>query len=77
MKAIFMAPIGSIIVSAPWDYVAIRDHIWYFQKPFIVGIYILGIPFEEYLFYIFMTLLFAMITVLIWQRYGYSVVVKK
>lgn len=70
-KIVFMlAPIGSAIFSIPWDYIAIKEKIWYFKEPHILGIWLLGLPIEEWFFIIFVTLLFSTITVLLWNRYG-------
>jgi lycopene cyclase domain-containing protein len=69
----FLAPIGSIIFSLPWDYIAIKEKIWYFTKPHIFGIWLLGLPIEEWFFIIFVTLLFTSITVLLWKKYGVKI----
>lgn len=67
---ILLAPLGAIIFSFPWDYIAIKEGIWYFSEPYIMGIWLLGLPIEEWLFIVFETLLFASITALLWNRYG-------
>jgi lycopene cyclase domain-containing protein len=69
----FLAPIGSIIFSFPWDYVAIKERIWYFTEPHIVGIWLLGLPIEEWLFIIFVTLLFSTATILLYKKYGIKI----
>lgn len=70
-KLVFLlAIIGSIIFSLPWDYIAITERIWYFEKPYILGIWFLGLPIEEWLFIIFVTQLFSTITVLLWKNFG-------
>jgi len=43
--AIIVTTIGGYF----WDYIAIKDGIWYF--PNILDIWILGIPIEEWLFF--------------------------
>lgn len=69
-KVFYLCIIGSIIFSFPWDYIASHEKIWYFTKPYILGIVFFGIPLEEWLFYTFVTILFASITVLLWGKYG-------
>lgn len=67
---IAVAPIGALIFSIPWDGISIHEGVWYFQTPYIVGLSWGGLPLEQYLFYIFATLLFATVSALIWKRYG-------
>ena len=62
--------IGSIIFSVPWDYIAIRERIWYFTEQHIFGILLFGLPIEEWVFIIFMALLFSTITALLMEKYG-------
>lgn len=69
-RIVFLAPIGSLIFSFPWDYISIQEHIWYFEKPYVVGIWIFGLPLEEYLFIVLVTLLFASISAVVWNRIG-------
>jgi len=65
-----MTIIGGIIFGAPWDYIATKNKIWIFSADKIVGIWVLGLPIEEWLFFIFVTLLFTIITLVLWNRYG-------
>lgn len=67
---ILLAPLGAIIFSFPWDYIAIRERIWYFTEPNIIGTWIFGLPIEEWIFIIFVASLFASITVLLWNKCG-------
>jgi lycopene cyclase domain-containing protein len=62
--------IGSIIFSFPWDYIVIKKKIWYFTDPHIFGTWFLSLPVEEWIFIIFITLLFSSITILLWEKYG-------
>ncbi len=65
-KRIFLiAVIGAVIFSFPWDFIAIYEKIWYFEKPFVLGVYIMGLPIEEWLFIILNTLLISSITLLL------------
>jgi lycopene cyclase domain-containing protein len=69
---IFLAPIGSIVFSVPWDYIAVHERIWYFQTPYIVGLRIGGLPLEEYFFIITITLLFSSVSALLFSRFGHQ-----
>ncbi len=64
------AVIGSTIFSLPWDYIAINEKIWYFTEPHIFGFWLLGLPIEEWIFIVFVTLLFSAITIIIYKKYG-------
>jgi lycopene cyclase domain-containing protein len=72
-KVFFLATIGSLIFSIPWDVISVRENIWYFRKPHILGIWLFGLPIEEYLFIIFVTLLFSSITILLWEKLGVKI----
>ncbi len=70
LKPIGLAVVGAALFAAPWDYIAIRRRIWYFQKPHIVGLMLIGLPIEEWLFIALVTTLFATITLLVWRKFG-------
>lgn len=69
-KVLFFTLIGSLVFALPWDLIAIKEKIWYFEKPHILGIYFLTLPIEEWIFIVFETLLFAIITIIIWEKLG-------
>ena len=62
--------VGSILCSAPWDYVSIKMGIWHFTEPQIIGVWLLGLPLEEWFFIIFVSLFYCTGTVLFINRYG-------
>ena len=61
--------VGCLVVSIPWDILSVRDHIWDFRQPQIVGVWLLGLPIEEYFYIACMGLLAATVTLLLWERY--------
>lgn len=67
-KVIIFALIGTVVFSYPWDLIALHERIWYFTPADIFGIYIAGLPIEEWVFIFSETLLFAIITILLWER---------
>lgn len=69
-KAIGFAIIGAIIFSLPWDFIAIQERIWFYEKPYIFGVWFLGLPIEEYAFISLVTVLFSSITIVVWDKYG-------
>ncbi len=62
--------IGALIFSYPWDLIAVRERIWYFEKPHFFDNWLFGLPVEEYVFITGFALLFAVITILLYERYG-------
>ncbi len=71
-RVILLAEVASFIFATPWDMIAVKDKIWYFTEPHILGIWLFGLPIEEYLFIIFVALLFVSIVLLLWERWGES-----
>ena len=67
-KILYLALIGGLLFAFPWDLIAIHERIWYFTTPHIFGIYLAGLPIEEWVFIAVETLLFTEITVLFWDR---------
>ena len=59
---------SGLLIGIPWDFLAIRARIWEFPQENIVGIWIGGLPLEEYLFLIFVTMLISAITLILKHR---------
>lgn len=59
-----------LVVSVPWDYISIKERIWYFTPPYIMDVWLLGIPIEEWMLYVFFSILLATVTTLLWERFG-------
>jgi lycopene cyclase domain-containing protein len=68
--ALTLTAIGCLALAVPWDILSVGDRIWYFSKPYILGAWLLGLPVEEYVYILFVGLLSASVTVLVWERYG-------
>jgi lycopene cyclase domain-containing protein len=61
--------IGCLGISVPWDIMSVNDRIWYFSEPHIVGVWLMGLPIEEYFYILLLSLLSACSTILLWERY--------
>ena len=70
MRIYVVAVVCALAISVPWDLISVREQIWYFTEPQIIGFWLLGLPIEEWLFYVIVPLLFATMTVLLWERFG-------
>ena len=55
----------ALVFSVPWDYWAIRTKIWVFPKDTNLGFLVSGLPFEEYLFIIFVTFEISTLTLVL------------
>lgn len=51
--------LAALIFSIPWDLWAVEMQIWFFPAATHLGPTLLGLPMEEYLFMVFVTLLVA------------------
>lgn len=60
----------ALAFAVPWDFLAIRTRIWYFTEPQVVGVWLLGLPVEEWLFISLVTALLTTVAVLAWRRWG-------
>lgn len=67
-KILIYAMIGALSISIPWDILAISNHIWYFPKQGIVGIYLGIIPLEEYLYMTTVTLFVASVVLIFREK---------
>ena len=64
-RTVGLCILSSLVFVIPWDYLAIQTRIWEFPRENIVGIWIAGIPLEEYLFLVFVTTLISTITLIL------------
>ena len=68
-RRVFLKFIGwALLFSVPWDFWAIQSKIWLFPPDTNVGVWIGGLPLEEYLFIIFVTLLVSTATIVVRKR---------
>ncbi len=63
-KTILLCGIGSLVVSAPWDFFSIKDSLWWFPREEILGIWISGLPIEEWIFISFIGMELSMLAIL-------------
>lgn len=70
LKIFILTSGGALLFSVPWDFIAIKEQIWMFEKPYIFGIWFLGLPIEEWLFIVLVTALFTSVTLLFWKKWG-------
>lgn len=63
-KTFLYAMFFTLLFSIPWDILAVRNQTWYFPVGHNIGLYILELPFEEYLFMTTVTAFVATMTII-------------
>ena len=67
-RALGLAVLGALVGGWLWDALAVRVGLWYYDPGNITGLWFLGLPLEEWLWILGVTLLFGAITVLLKSR---------
>lgn len=68
-KTLFLVAAGSVLFAVPWDYLAVRFGIWSFSPTLALGPDFGGLPLEEWLLYISLSILVAAVTLLVQKNY--------
>lgn len=58
------------IIGYLWDFLAVNNGWWFYEKQQIIGIWFLGLPIEEHLFIILTTLFYVILTLLALTKWG-------
>jgi lycopene cyclase domain-containing protein len=59
---------GSVLFAIPWDYWAIHSWLWHFSSELTINKHFLGLPLEEYLFFVSFTFLYVSIAIVLRQK---------
>lgn len=62
-RTLLYAMFFALVFSVPWDIYAVLTKIWFFPPEGNAGIFLLGLPIEEYLFITTTTLMLASVTI--------------
>jgi lycopene cyclase domain-containing protein len=68
-RALGWTVLGSLVGGWLWDFAAIEVGVWYYDPAYIAGVWLLGMPLEEWLWIVGVTLLFGSVTV-VWMERG-------
>lgn len=67
-KTLLFCAIGAIIFGLPWDYWATHHWLWHFSPDRTLGVEMLGIPAEEYVFFVSYALLYASLALVLRKK---------
>lgn len=59
---------GAFVGGWAWDFLAVRLGAWYFDDAHIAGVWLGGLPIEEWLWILGVSLMFGLTTVLLKER---------
>lgn len=62
--------LGSLLGGWVWDALAVRFGLWYYDPAHLVGWWFLGLPLEEWLWIVGVTLMFSALTIVLAERAG-------
>ena len=67
-RALVLAVVGALVSGWLWDAAAVHIGLWFYDPANIVGVWFLGLPLEEWLWIVGVTLLFGSLTVVLKAR---------
>jgi len=65
LRALLLVVLGSLLGGWAWDALSVRLGIWFYAPNNILGLWLLGLPLEEWLWIVGVTLLFALLTIVL------------
>ena len=68
-KPILYATLWALVVSVPSDVLAVSINIWTFPPSNLLGLYIMSVPIEEYIFITCLALLLSTSAIILKVRY--------
>ncbi len=69
-RALALAVVGSLAGGWAWDALSVRLGIWFYRPDDILGVWIVGLPIEEWLWIIGVTVLFGLTAIVILEQQG-------
>lgn len=67
-RALFWVTLGSLVGGWIWDALAVCVGLWYYNPDYLVGWWWFGLPLEEWLWIVGVTLIFGGLTVILADR---------
>jgi len=69
-RALAWTTLGSLVGGWAWDALAVRVGLWHYDPTHIAGLWLIGLPLEEWLWIVGVTLLFGSTTIILAERMG-------
>ncbi|MEZ4866429.1 MAG: lycopene cyclase domain-containing protein [Caldilineaceae bacterium] len=69
-RALGWVVLGSLVGGWAWDLLAVRYGLWHYNPAHIAGLWLVGLPLEEWLWIVGATLLFGGVTVVLAEWLG-------
>jgi lycopene cyclase domain-containing protein len=69
-RALTWTVLGSLVGGWLWDALAVRVGLWHYDPTHIAGTWYLGLPLEEWIWIVGVTLLFGGLTILLAEWWG-------
>lgn len=69
-RALLLVMLGSLAGGWLWDALSVRLGIWFYAPANILGVWLAGLPLEEWLWIGGVTLMFGLLTVALVERAG-------
>ena len=69
-RALAWTVLGSVVGGWLWDALAVRVGLWHYDPARIAGVWFVGLPLEEWLWIVGVTLLFGGLTILLAEWWG-------
>lgn len=69
-RALAWTLLGSLVGGWLWDALAVRVGLWHYDPARIAGFWFIGLPLEEWIWIVGVTLLFGGITIILAERWG-------
>ncbi len=70
MPIFLLTTMGALLFAVPWDYLSLKEKVWQLHVEKTLPFLFLGLPLEEWLFYLSVTWLFSTTTILLYAKYG-------
>lgn len=67
-RALALITLGSLVGGWAWDASAVRLGLWFYRSDNILGLWIAGLPIEEWLWIVGVTLMFGLLTIVVFER---------
>ncbi len=67
-RALLLVMLGSLAGGWLWDALSVRLGIWFYAPANILGVWLVGLPLEEWLWIGGVTLMFGLLTVVLVER---------